>query len=230
MEIEEAGERWVWVSFAPEYRLIVASVLGQRDQESADTLIQKTDGRIGGDLPLFVSDGLDFYANALLERYHVVVTFPRTGKPGRPRKPRKIPRPDLRYAQVVKIRRRGRVVGVVKRVVYGGENNISLEEISISLVERQNLNYRHENRRLTRKTIAFSKRDRDFECQLTIHFAYHNWIRPHRGLENEVNEHVVGKVYRKRRKRTPGMAARITNKIWTFEDLLKTKPYEISTD
>ena len=159
MADEEDEGCWIWVSFATEHRLILAHVVGPRNHASAETLIQRTDKRITGELPLFVSDGLDLYSIALMEQYHVTVTFPKTGKRGRPRKPKKVPRPDLRYAQVVKYREGGRVVAVTKRVVFGNEENIPEEQISTSHIERQNLNFRHENKRLSRKTPAFSKKD-----------------------------------------------------------------------
>ena len=44
---------------------------------------------------------------------------PRTGKPGRPRKPYKAAPSGLHYATVHKTRKKGRVVDVVTQVIFG---------------------------------------------------------------------------------------------------------------
>lgn len=78
--------------------------------------------------------------------------------------------PVLRYGQVVKQRdERHRVIGVYKRSRYG---DVPLERISTVYIERHNLTLRHENRRLTRKTIAFSKRVTELKAQMLIYQGY----------------------------------------------------------
>ena len=77
----------MWVSFAPESRLIIDFVLGPRKQYVADELIKVTDKHLSDSKPLFVTDGLKFYAEALLKKYGEWVEFPKTGKRGRPKKP-----------------------------------------------------------------------------------------------------------------------------------------------
>ena len=52
----EDGRQWVWVSYAPEFRLILAIVVGPRTFETALTLIQMTAGMVLG-VPCFFSDG-----------------------------------------------------------------------------------------------------------------------------------------------------------------------------
>ena len=120
-------------------------------------LIAGTEIRLAdGGSPVWVSDGLDAYGGALKNRHCILETYPRTGKRGRPRRPKLVACPELRYGQVVKERdERHKVIGVCKRSIYG---DIPLEAISTVYIERHNLNLRHENRRLIRKTIAFSKR------------------------------------------------------------------------
>jgi len=89
--------------------LILAVVVGPRSQQRATELIECTAYVLDGQMPLFVSAGLDSYGVALLDRYHVTVTYPPTGKRGRPRCPEKKPIPELRYAQVVKKERRSAI-------------------------------------------------------------------------------------------------------------------------
>ena len=47
------------------------------------------------------------------------IQFVRTGKRGRPRISMKVPHPDLKYAQVVKNRIDGKIVGVEKQIISG---------------------------------------------------------------------------------------------------------------
>ena len=88
--------------------------------------------------------------------------------------------PTLRYGQVVKKRNEKRyVVGVFKRAIFG---DVPLQSIQTVCIERHNLNVRHENRRLTRKTLAFSKDATWLERQMHLYQACYNWVRPHRGI------------------------------------------------
>jgi transposase-like protein len=93
-ELSEDGRPWVWISFAPEFRLILAVCVGPRTFSSALQLIQMTAAVVLG-VPCFFSDGFSCYLPALVEVYHSLKTFARTGQPGRPRKPLKEPHPEL---------------------------------------------------------------------------------------------------------------------------------------
>ena len=103
MEAYEDDGTWVWVSFASESRLLVAHSVGERKQYMADKVVETTKKRIAS-VPLFVSDGLKFYTNALLKSYGKWVAFPKTRMRGRPRIPKLVLDSDLRYAQVVKFK------------------------------------------------------------------------------------------------------------------------------
>ncbi len=92
--------------------------------------------------PLCVTDGLKFYAEAILKKYGELVEFPRTGKIGRSKKPKLVPAKDLKYAQVVKERKGGTIHKIVKKIIFG--DNIEQKQISTSLLERQNLTFRQD--------------------------------------------------------------------------------------
>lgn len=81
MEHESEDERWIWLSFAPEHRLILAAYAGAMTQDAADEIVKQTCDRINEEeLPLFVTDGRKYYAQALLDRYSYTKEFPRTDK------------------------------------------------------------------------------------------------------------------------------------------------------
>jgi len=104
---------------------------------------------------VFVTDGLNFYIEALLKQYGDLKEFPISGKIGRLRKPKIVLSDDLNYAQVVKTRINGILKKVEKNIIFG--KDIEQSEISTTLLERQNLTFRQDNNRVSRKTIGFSK-------------------------------------------------------------------------
>ena len=101
----EDGRQWVWISFAPEFRLMIAAVVGPRTLDTAKEVVAATKARVAS-IPAFFSDGFTCYLTALIAAFHVVTTFARTGKRGRPRLPVCAPHPDLVYGQLVNRRSR----------------------------------------------------------------------------------------------------------------------------
>jgi len=73
-EFEDDGT-WIWVSMAPECRLVLSHSVGERNRMMARELVTKTAKRLAS-MPLFVTDGLRFYASALLEQYGQRIRFP----------------------------------------------------------------------------------------------------------------------------------------------------------
>lgn len=78
-----------------------------------------TDDCLSENIPVYVTDGLDFYKVALLNQYGVRIEYPKTGKRGRPKNPKIVPPDDLKYAQVVKKRKGGKLKEVEKKVIFG---------------------------------------------------------------------------------------------------------------
>jgi transposase-like protein len=220
------GRQWVWVSFAPEYRLLLATHVRPRTFQSALTLIQLTALVVLG-VPVFFSDGFSSYLPALLAVYHQLKTFPRTGKPGRPKHPVKEPHPDLVYAQLVKHKSQGRLKGMTRRVVLGAERLAALRlKISTSFVERFNLTLRHALAPLARKSLGFCKDRTQLRRRVTFYQAYYNFARPHQSLRQPlpgVESLDVPRFQPKWQPRTPGMAAGLTDHVWSFRELLTAK-------
>jgi IS1 family transposase/transposase-like protein len=225
-ELSEDGRQWVWISFAPEFRLILAAFVGPRTFDSALQLIQMTAAVVLG-VPCFFSDGFSCYLSALIEVYHTLKAFPRTGKPGRPKQPVKEPPPDLVYGQVVKKKRQGRLQELVYRVCCGAKR---LEElglsISTSLIERLNLTLRHALAPLVRKSWSFCKDRLQMRRRVVFFQAFYNFARPHMSLRVPLPDqapHATGLIQPKWHHRTPGMAAGLTDHVWTFRELLTAK-------
>ena len=192
--------------------------------KNAKKLVTMLDKVIDETIPFFTSDELRHYERALLETYGIVQEVPRqTGKRGRPPKPKLIPPPELRYAQVVKKREKGRVVSIETAVIFGDPEEVKRclatspvsKTINTSFVERNNLTLRQGSRRLTRGTNGFSKELPGLESQLYLASGYYHFVKTHLGLRQKV---VNGT--RKWQQRTPALAAQITDHIWSTRELL----------
>ena len=96
---ENYGDAWVWIAFAPVSRLVLAFVIGRRDQAHANLLLKRVDHGTDGRVPFFTSDQLPEYRNALLEVYGQLYNPPRQGDRGRFPKPRLVPCQGLLYAR-----------------------------------------------------------------------------------------------------------------------------------
>jgi len=155
----------------------------------------------------------------------------RQGKRGRYPALRCRPPPNLWYAQVVKRREKGRVVEVTRKIVWGQADELQARwaasttrtMINTRFVERDNLTWREHHRRLTRKTIAFSKELPWMEKQWWLSLAYYHLCLPHLSLRQAlpIPEPTRGNGSpRKWRPVTPAMAAGMTDHVWTTAELL----------
>ncbi|MFL5340058.1 MAG: IS1 family transposase [Gemmataceae bacterium] len=78
------------------------------------------------------------------------------------------------------------------------------ELISTSYVERQNLTMRMKMRRFTRLTNAFSKKVENHAHAVALHFMHYNFARVHQTLRS-----------------TPAMRARVTDHLWSIEEIVQ---------
>ena len=118
---------------------------------------------------------------------------------------------DVDYGQIVKFYdaepigpgRYGppRVTGAARTVITGSPDK---RLISTSMIERQNLTMRMSMRRFTRLTNAFSKKLENLQVAVALHFCHYNLVRLHRSLRV-----------------TPAMAAGVTNRVWSLEELVE---------
>jgi IS1 family transposase/transposase-like protein len=228
---ETYGDVWVWVAFAPVWRLVLAFVIGKRSQQSADLLLDRVRHVTDAHIPLFTSDQLPEYRRALLHAYGLWHQPPRNGNRGRYPKLLLMPPPELLYAQVVKAQAHGRIVQVDSKVVFGDSQAIAEKlaalptssTINTSYIEPHNLTQRQSNRRLTRRTNGFSKDLSWFERQLWLSLAYYHLVLPHRRLRRPLPEPEPTRDSGSPRlwqPVTPAMAAKLTDHVWTTTELL----------
>jgi IS1 family transposase len=93
-----------------------------------------------------------------------------------------------------------RVTGTARTVISGFPQQA---HICTSHVERQNLTMRMSMRRFTRLTNAFSKKLENLQAAVALHFAHYNLVRLHKTLRV-----------------TPAMAANVTDRVWSLEELV----------
>jgi IS1 family transposase/transposase-like protein len=232
------GDAWIWLAFAPVWRLVLAFVVGKRTQESANLLLERLVQVTDDHIPFFTSDQLAEYRTALLHAYGVWEKPVRRGARGPHPKPRRVAHPDLLYAQVVKERERGQVVAVSSKVVFGDQARVNKRvaaslvsaTINTSFVERENLTLRQHTRRLTRETSGFSKDSGWLETQLWLVLAYYHLVLPQASLASAVPAPVPTRGSGSPRRWlpvTPAMAAGITDHVWTTSELLS---YRVPAD
>ena len=101
------------------------------------------------------------------------------------------------YGQLVKIKKKGKLVGKMKRVVYG---NPSIEEIETTNVENHNGIFRERIGRLVRKTKCFSKKKERLVSAVELFQFYWNFV-------NEF-----------KRSASPGMIEGLTDHIWSWNE------------
>lgn len=214
------GRHWIWASLDPESKLIINFFVGQRTLDDCRAFIHDLLPRIRTK-PLFTSDELPHYETVLLENFSHLGEQPKTGKRGRPKKPKPVIDLDFKYATVHKIRENKKVVKVERNILFGHPESIEKiialstvsKNINTSFIERANLTLRNFNKKLNRKTLCFAKKKRALEAQVNITTTYYNFSRPHRALTLRGKNGT-------RVKRTPAMAANILDRVWPIADIL----------
>ena len=168
---------------------------------------------------MLTSDEYPPYKTAIFEAYAVEQTQPRTGRRGRPRKPRKVVPQGLKYATVHKERVNGRVVKVTAGVVFGTlvavvaalARSLVSTVVNTVFIERHNGSDRNRKRGKMRKTCCFAKDWQVHEAMTYFTMYRYNFCWSVRTLRRKVG--------RKRyQARTPAMVAGLTDHIWTIRE------------
>jgi hypothetical protein len=196
-------------------------VPGARVAENVEAVLEDVRRRTGGrPMALITSDEHRPYKEAILQTYGVEATVTPSGRPVYA--PHKVAPPWLCYATVHKPRRLGRVVGVVTRLVFGTaallaqalSGSLASKAVNVSLLERQHLTDRHRNARKRRKTYCFSKRWEAHEVATYFSLYSYNFCWPVRTLRARSPDQPW-------QKRTPAMAAGLTDHVWSLAEWLR---------
>jgi IS1 family transposase len=221
---------WVWVAMDPLTKLLLTLDVGERTLAMAQRVVHQVVQVLAPDCtPLFLTDGFKEYATALLTHYGQWVQPLRRQATGPAPKPRWMPRPELRYAQVVKSYRRRRLVRVSHRVVFGTLAAVKQVltahgwQINTAFIERTNLTMRQHVAAIGRRVITFCKHEAGLRQQLALYHVYHNFCLPHASLQVPLPQpeptHGSGSV-KAWRPCSAAMAAGLTDHIWTLRQVL----------
>ncbi len=184
---EGAGDIWTWVGLDADTKLVASFHVGSRDSEAARTFIDDLAPRFASRIQL-TSDGHRPYLEAIEGAFGAGIDYAMLVKIYGP-----APGGQRRYSPAD-------CVGARKIPVAG---NPDPKHVSTSYVERQNLNIRMGNRRMTRLTNAFSKKAENHAHMMAIYFMHYNFVRIHQTLRI-----------------TPAMAASVTPKLWEMSDMV----------
>ena len=220
------GDRWTFVNVLPRSGLMHTVHHGKRTQEEAAQFVQAIKRNSDGEAPLFLSDGWQPYPEVLERTDSHEEPVPYAGR-GRPKKPIRVVDANLKYAQVIKRKQRGRLVGIEKRVIRGTEEEI-LEiirteqrgrTINTSYVESRNGNYRKDNKRLARRSACQSKEVTLHDAQIDLLTGIYNFIDANQAFRQCINPHAK-RFEVKYKKYSPAMLEGFTDRCLTLEELL----------
>jgi hypothetical protein len=218
-ETDERGQFWRSTMIDMDTRLRVARGIGKTETEASIQVFETLKERGHPDQPPpTVSDGWGGIREAMVEVYGAVPPYSGRGRPPT----RKQPGSDWQYLQIVKIRNeQGRLLAIEERVIFGEEEaGSNLLGKSTAYIERTHLTMRHFNARLTRKTLAFSKKLSLHQAAAALEDAVYNFVRPLKTLRLES----LDDSGRRWQPRTPAMAANVVESIWTVKELLTAIP------
>jgi IS1 family transposase len=184
-----AGDVWTFCAIDADSKLVPTFKVGKRTNAVAGAFVQDVASRMRNRVQIS-TDGLKAYVDAIEHSFGG----------------------DVDYAQIIKTYGHEEVsnnrrysapefVSSEKRPIFG---NPDVDLISTSYVERLNATTRLHMRRLTRLTLAFSKKFENFEAAVGLHFASYNFVKRHNTL-----------------RMTPAMAAGVSGTQWTVGELLK---------
>jgi IS1 family transposase len=184
------GSVWTFCAIDAETKLVPCFRVGKRDAATANAFVRDVADRMAYRVQIS-TDGLGAYVEAIENAFGG----------------------DVDYGQIIKVygieesitpQRRYSAPAIEsseKKAIVGRPN---FDLISTSYVERLNATTRLHMRRLTRLTLAFSKKRENFEAAVGLHFAYYNFVKRHNTLRC-----------------TPAMAAGVAPTFWSVGDLVE---------
>jgi hypothetical protein len=230
------GDIWTFMAVLPDSGFIHTVHTSKRNAEEANTFIAQIKEKSDQQAPLFHSDSW-FYENVLIDNYCTLVEPEYKGRGRKPTKLVKIPDPNLRYVQVHKERNdKGKIEKISTRIVLGDIGDIFLtldqaercKTINTDYVESRNGKFRKDDARLIRRTLCFSKKADIHKAQIAFLAQVFNYTRTVHTLKILENSDAK-KFQTKFKHRTPAMAQKLTEKVWSIKELLCKRPEIVIT-
>ena len=187
------GDVWTWTAIDPDTKLVPAWLVGGRDEWSAQAFIADLGSRLANRVQI-TTDGHRPYLAAIEAEFGENVDFAQLIKTYGVEHSEDASPTARRCSPNI-------VTGMEVRTISG---NPDPAHISTSYVERNNLTMRMQMRRFTRLTNAFSKKVENHAAQVSLHFMFYNFARPHQSLGKNT---------------TPAMAAGVTDHVWTVQEI-----------
>jgi IS1 family transposase len=220
---EEYGDVYSLTAIKSNTRLFLFHHEGKRSAEDAIDLFREVEKMrdASSPIPVFISDDWDAFEEGLVNVYGKL-ELPQYKGIGRKPFPKLIPVEDLKYIKVCKKKVKGYIVEAIQRIIFGDPEEIfkiigadTDDYIGTSYVERINLTIRTSLARFIRKGMNFSKNMKIHQKALDFFQAWYNFIKPHMSLKLKIKSE-KGKWFQ----RTPAMAEKLTDHIWSLKELL----------
>jgi IS1 family transposase len=186
----ELGDVWTYCAIDSETKLVPSFKVGKRTHATTTEFVQDVASRMRNRVQVS-SDAMHLYAEAMELAFGSDVDY---GQCVKVYTHDAAQHPERKYSAP-------HFASAYRRPITG---NPDMELVSTSHVERLNATTRLHMRRLTRLTLAFSKKLENFEAAVGLHFAYYNFVKRHNTLRC-----------------TPAMAAGVERDFWSVGDLVE---------
>ena len=185
------GDVWTFCAIDSESKAVPSFKVGRRDRATATAFVGDLSSRMRNRVQIS-TDGLAAYVEAVEAGFGANVDYAQIVKTYKSDIDPK--RPERRYSPP-------KVVSISKYRISGVPD---ADRVSTSYVERLNASTRLHMRRLSRLTLAFSRKFENFEAAVGLHFAAYNFVKRHRST-----------------RMTPAMALGLERDFWTYEELVE---------
>lgn len=195
---------WMAMALCVPTRLWLGGVLsGRRDRSLIRALAAKVKACARFAPLLLVSDGFSAYISAWKKAFRTPL---RTGKRGRPAL---LAWPEVVIGQVLKIKDKGAVRGVLQTVAQGSLTQVlallpSEQGLNTVYIERLNATFRARLAGLVRRTRSLLRQEETLQAGMYLVGTVYNFCTPHQSLSGQ----------------TPAQAAGLTNHCWSVTELL----------
>jgi IS1 family transposase len=184
------GDVWTFCAIDSETKLVPSFKVGKRTHATTTEFVQDVASRMRHRVQVS-SDAMHLYVEAMELAFGADVDY---GQCVKVYAHDAAQHPERKYSAP-------HFASAYRRPITG---NPEMELVSTSHVERLNATTRLHMRRLTRLTLAFSKKLENFEAAVGLHFAYYNFVKRHNTLRC-----------------TPAMAAGVERDFWTVGQLVE---------